>query len=428
VENEAEAGVEVADEGGFEELDRLEEVRLKVSQVFKPSVPISQRDLFAGRIHQMDDLIEVSSQPGQHAVVYGERGVGKTSLASVVRAIMAADTIAVKVNCAASDTFSGIWRRVLDEVTLTNEQEGPGYKPTTQRSQLGGAALLRDPEDVHPDDVRRALVTLSRMKPVLVFLDEFDRVEDPAERAKFADTLKTLSDQDVQATVVLVGVADNVDELVAEHRSVERALVQIPMPRMSADELQMIVRRGLNVLEMDIHPAAVETIAKLSQGLPHYTHLLAQHSAYSAISNGTFTITAEDVRSAVAAAIKKSRQSVRDDYHAATVSNRADSLYREVLLASALVDTNELGWFAAGDLRGPLSKILGREIKIANYATHLKAFCGEGGKRRAVLQRTGKARLLRYRFLNPLLQPYGVMKGLEDGLITIKDVRPGVWR
>ena len=43
----------------------------------------------------------------------------------------------------------------------------------------------------------------------------------------FADLIKTLSDQLVRATVVLVGVADNVSDLVAEHESIEGALCGI---------------------------------------------------------------------------------------------------------------------------------------------------------------------------------------------------------
>src|SRR5690606_29131012 len=103
--------------------------------------------------------------------------------------------------------------------------------------------------------------------PIFI-IDEFDRLQQEPRRA-FADTIKALSDHAVGATVVLVGVADSVDELFREHASVERALVQIRMPRMSAREIEQILQTGLQRLEMTIDNAAMRRISRLSQGLPH---------------------------------------------------------------------------------------------------------------------------------------------------------------
>jgi Cdc6-like AAA superfamily ATPase len=55
-----------------------------LSSAFRPAAPIDRRALFAGRTTQIADVYAVVDQSGQHAVVYGERGVGKTSLVTVV--------------------------------------------------------------------------------------------------------------------------------------------------------------------------------------------------------------------------------------------------------------------------------------------------------------------------------------------------------
>lgn len=67
------------------------------SVCFSPSAPITRKDLFAGRTKQLMQLIDAVTEPGQHAVIYGERGVGKTSMAAVCVEIFAPH--AVKVNC-----------------------------------------------------------------------------------------------------------------------------------------------------------------------------------------------------------------------------------------------------------------------------------------------------------------------------------------
>lgn len=56
----------------------------QASAVFTPAVPISSDSLFAGRSTQISKLVDAINQRGQHAVLFGERGVGKTSLANVL--------------------------------------------------------------------------------------------------------------------------------------------------------------------------------------------------------------------------------------------------------------------------------------------------------------------------------------------------------
>src|SRR5688572_3420204 len=84
-----------------------------IGQAFSPGAPITSKDLFSGRVVQMAKVLEVVSQRGGHGVLYGERGVGKTSLAAVVSEMLRAQRrLTVRVNCSAGDSFAGAWRRV----------------------------------------------------------------------------------------------------------------------------------------------------------------------------------------------------------------------------------------------------------------------------------------------------------------------------
>jgi predicted ATPase len=55
-------------------------LRFEAEQLFSPSTPIDEDDLFAGRQQQRSDIIGAVLERGRHAIVYGERGAGKTSL------------------------------------------------------------------------------------------------------------------------------------------------------------------------------------------------------------------------------------------------------------------------------------------------------------------------------------------------------------
>jgi Cdc6-like AAA superfamily ATPase len=396
----------------------LERMRL-VAEAFRPAAPIDRRSLFAGRTEQIGEVFAVLSQPGQHAVIYGERGVGKTSLTTVTAEMLrSSNVLNARATCDTSDDFSSVWRKALDEIVFRTTSPGVGFVPAAKEAVETASKMLSN-GSVTPHDVRKALQSVTQQREIVIFLDEFDRLQDPASRTLFADTIKMLSDQLVRATIVLVGVADDVNELIREHGSVERALVQVHMPRMSRAELGEIVSKGMDAAQMTIGKTAIDRIAVLSQGLPHYTHLLSQLAAQAALDANRTEVKLGDVDFAVGRAIEKAQQTIMDAYHRATFSTRK-TLYPQVILACALAACDEFGFFAASDVREPLSRIMDKPHDTQAFGQHLDELSRD--ERGPVLQKRGVPRRFRYRFANPLLQPYVIMKGLSEGLIRQKDL------
>jgi 23S rRNA pseudoU1915 N3-methylase RlmH len=381
----------------------------KIGTAFTPSAPIDKRTLFAGRFEQLRDAITAVSQKGQHAVIYGERGVGKTSLANVVYETFGDQVNKPScgpINCDESMSFSSLWHAAFREMHLADG---------TTMDDLA-------PEEIRPDDVRHILQNIK--KSVIVF-DELDRLGDRTVTTKLADCIKNISDHGIDTTIVLVGVADSVEHLVAEHVSIERNLKQIPMPRMSDHELMEVIENGSKICAMAIEADAANQVLALSQGLPHYTHLLALNAFQDAVERGSSAVDRQDVDTAIRRALKTAQHSLVSGYHKAVTSPRKDNLYAQVLLACAMSETDSLGYFYAGDVRGPMSRIMGRPYEIPNFSQHMKAFCEPD--RGPVLSRTGYKRRYRFRFVNPLMQPYVIMNGLTSGLIT-RDQIPRVGR
>ncbi len=304
--------------------------------------------------------------------------------------------------------------KVLEEVRMTETVAGLGFRAPLLEIVRSVTELFPLDGPVTPNDVRRVLHLLGSAQTTAVIVDEFDRLSDIRARTLFADTIKTLSDHLVPATVILVGVADNVDELIAEHHSVERALVQIHMPRMSREELSEIVSRGLRVVDMEITEDALSRITRLSLGLPHYTHLLAQWAARAAVEGHRREVQLPDVDAAIRSALERAQESIINAYHRATFSTR-ENLYQQVLLACALATKDDLGYFTAPAVRTPLSAIMKKSYDIPAFARHLNALADH--ERGPILQRAGLARRFRYRFVNPLLQPYVMMRGMASGML-----------
>src|SRR5262245_5573546 len=99
----------------------FEEKVFMLGTVLKPTARIHREDLFAGRQAQIRDVVDAINQQGQHAVLYGERGVGKTSLANMIFPKMrspSSDVVAPQINCMVADSYSDIWKRVFEEIAF----------------------------------------------------------------------------------------------------------------------------------------------------------------------------------------------------------------------------------------------------------------------------------------------------------------------
>lgn len=391
--------------------------KTRLSQGFTPTAPIAKRELFAGRTVELSCLIDAIFQLGQHVLIYGERGVGKTSLANILsdflRFMEKYNYQVVRFNCGTGSNFVSIWQGVFRELSFLRGIRSQGA--TEENSLI--TLSVPFPEDGGSEDVRFFLQQLG--SPVIIVIDEFDRVRDQEISTRFADTIKSLADHAVDATLIIVGVADSIDELIAEHASIERALVQIQMPRMLERELIEIIEKGFLYAKMSIDQDAKQYIAALSQGLPHNVHELGMFTGYAALEAGRLIATKEDVESAIRRSVENAKQTIVSSYHLA-ISSQHQNIYKEILLAAALCPPNELGYFSTGDLRNPLFVITKKRYGIDGYMRHLNHFCSKDHGN--VLEKKGERRRFRFRFRESIMEPYVIMRGIKERLISKEDV------
>jgi Cdc6-like AAA superfamily ATPase len=373
--------------------------RERIAKSFTPHRPIDLPEFFLGRKNLLDRAIDAANTAGLHLVLFGDRGTGKTSIAHVL-AYMLQDAShpvgrrAIVVSCSSSDDFASIWRKVSQEILLAQRQLGFAEQALASIvGRLDVETTIRDPNDAR-------IFVASLPNPTVIIIDEFDRVSAEGGVSRLmADTIELFSDTNVRSTLVLVGVAESIGGLITEHESVSRNLAQIKVERMTPEELAEIVRKGLERAGLTYAPGVPERIAELSQGYPHFTHLLGLWAARHTLDAGHITLTAADVDAAIFDAIENATGGLQQEYEKATGSARKNNLFRQVLLSCALATKDSLGRFSTVDVRDPLQKVTGQRYEISAYLSHLAKFCDPS--RGPVLRRSGSRRSYRWHFTNP---------------------------
>ncbi|MET0530662.1 MAG: ATP-binding protein [Microvirga sp.] len=369
--------------------------------------PIHEEDLFAGRAGEVSKILQTVLTRAKHVVVYGERGVGKTSLSNVfwkrynktIRSFIVA-----RVQAGPYDTFSSLWIRALEELQAAGQNTG--------REEYVNFRI--DYETITPSQVRRELQRCGANALPVIIIDEYNEIVDVEAKRLTANLIKELYDFTVSTTVLIVGVAENIADLIADHASIDRALVQVPLSRMSNAELKEIIQKRASRTVMSFSGDAIWTIITLSRGLPYFTQTLSKHAAVHAIAERRLEVTNSDVEMSMQSFIHDTERMFRDRYREATRSNQ-ESFFQQSLLACALARTDDEGFFTANDVVEPYSAIMKEKKRIAHFEKHLRRFSSdEGGN---VLIRRGGDRQQTFRFSDPMMQPYVIIRGIQSKMI-----------
>ena len=212
---------------------------------------------------------------------------------------------------------------------------------------------------------------------------------------------------------MFVGVAASVEHLLGEHESIVRNVRQIPMQRMSRDELETLLEKGFGQVNgLAVTDQAINRIINAAEGLPHFAHLLGLGAGRAAVSDDRSVVEQRDVDRAEADAIRT--HSMFSEYRRATDIPSQDTFSSRSSSRAPTHPATELDIFGPGTSEGPLSDIVGRPMTFPQFQRHLSELSGD----RQTLEREGEPRHRAYRFRNPLFQRFVKMTARAKGLIS----------
>lgn len=379
-----------------------------VRAVFTPHQPVSQSTLLFGRTEEVRGLVETLNTPGQHVLLYGDRGVGKSSLANVVADVVrvAMGRTVYRKRCDSQDTFETIVQAPLKAVGADLTLTGLS---TTDNIRMSGAlrggplsaggessqevlATYTATGSLSPSTVAQALRNLD----ALLVVDEADAIASGDDRRKLAELIKHLSDEGSAFKIMVVGIAATGGELTAAHPSVQRCLRETKLRRMRDAELEEIVTSGASALKLNFATEVTHSIVRLSAGYPHFTHLLALKCAEEAITRGRHEIRHEHLRDAMQLALTDAEGTLRRVY--ADSVRSASDMYRVILVAAASLTDEEFG---SSELRDAIESRTSEPISQGSLNNYFQRLVSRDGT--TILRRTGQGY---YRFEDPRMPSY----------------------
>lgn len=292
-------------------------MRADIQNVFTPAYAIEDADRFAGRQEQLERVGMALQSRGTQIVIYGNRGVGKSSLARQLAGLARGDQLIIDrltikphelpdwlvINLECDDTIPDIKALVLRlltddtalapwipfrvEKTTVSTEAGAGLQvkvlnisgKAAENSTMEREEVQGDLYATFSNAIMHIIESGVTKHGILFIIDEIDRV---ASRTELASVIRSRASDD-RVKFALVGVGTTPQELILNHESIVRQISDgcVEMPPMSDAELKQIFENAHRVLAADqitFTEEAQDWIIGIAKGHPYYVHLLGKHS------------------------------------------------------------------------------------------------------------------------------------------------------
>ena len=323
-----------------------DEFAIKLNEVLSASVPIRSVEHLIGRSEELETIDRALYQSGRHIFIYGDRGVGKSSLgATAAYQYQSSDSEPIFVSGSVDGTFKSIIANIANQaisrsrIEKTNvtrnknfEWQGIGFSQGTEVSTIDIVSQISTIGDAV--ELLKQVAVVHSSKPIVV-IDEFDAIADLTERNKFAGLLKQLGDQSVNLKFIFTGVGKSLDDLLGAHQSAFRQLETVQLFRLGWDARREIVDIACASMDVEVDINVNYRIAIVSDGFPYYVHLIAEKMLWEAFSDERIIekIGFDHYHLGLRAAISSVTAELKKPYQKAVIHR--DEIYQTIVWATA---------------------------------------------------------------------------------------------
>jgi Cdc6-like AAA superfamily ATPase len=261
---------------------------------FTPTRPQRGSTAFVGRRKELRRILEVLEDEQAHIVLYGDRGLGKTSLMNRATGMLRAAGYCVGRHiCDTNSDFESIMRGLIRDIP-----ESFLVVPVSDQPGARGCEQALPQREIEPGDIASLPSRLNAPHVVLI-ADEFDRVRSHEVQDRLADTIKQVSDRAVALSFVIIGVSGDLEELIGRYPSIRRSIVGIQLPALTNAETARIITDAAEASGFVFPPAVTFRIVSIAAGSPYLTHLLGLRATQAARARDSHQVTESDLDIAI---------------------------------------------------------------------------------------------------------------------------------
>jgi energy-coupling factor transporter ATP-binding protein EcfA2 len=327
-------------------------------EVFTPSTPA--RATFIERQSVNNKLVEALWTPGKQIIVYGHSGSGKTTL--LINKLDQVYEKYIITRCMAGMSFENILmhgfaeldKYYIDKIDSTVRKKvamqiGAEYKMI--KAQLSGEA-----EKSQTISAKPILPPLLTPQFLIKFygelnccwvLEDFHKIS-PEEKTKASQIMKVFMDSSMEyrnVKLIAIGAVNTGREVINFDKEMRQRLSQISVPLMLEEELNAIIEKGEEQLNIRFGTPIKEAIIRVSSGLASICHQLCLNCcSYKEVFETAATITTID-ESALNVAfemyVEENEDSIKQDYEEAVKKDGGVDELPEIILTAIARYKNE---------------------------------------------------------------------------------------
>lgn len=404
--------------------------------VFTPASAV-QEDMYASRRHaNLEERLNAAlNEKGRQVVLYGDTGVGKTSLVNHLARTRKIKM--VRIECAGTldemmdAALAGVVKR--REVTTTQKESVEGATKASAVVIEGTVTGVKGTDILlEPVPVSRSQETIPALEEAgirVLFIDNYEnlsgtRHEKETSRA-IAQLLKSVSDR-ADATpnalkIVVAGIPSSSEALIHLDEATARRTAQVPVERMPQEELAVILDKGEEKLGISFQGLARHLILEYSDGFPYYTHLLALHAARRVIKTGGDTVNLADFDEGLESILADCDLSLRTAYQRAVETTGDVKARKSIMEALASLQETEVPFKQIRLAFLKSHPAYGDDPNKLNFlSTAIKPLKEDLGI--LVDRNLPKSTKNLYRFKNPLMRAYVRLQMRREGTAA-----PAIW-
>ncbi len=269
-------------------LDKIE----RYTEIFIPGKPVMNERFLVGRRQEQEDIEKMLKRPGRHAIVIGDRGVGKTSL--VKQMLNKRKRPVVWRGCSPQLKYNTVFRDLLEDlrIDLRTIETVMGSETTGKVSanpfRLGAEGEYRRRSESRSRTVGSDVLTpwatfrlLREHAPnAVLVIDEYDAISYRGQSSEFhegiAFTIKHLSDHSdsCDAKIIVVGIAYSSEALLGKHESIERNAREIYLKPLRQQDFRDFLEGAESALGLQFDDDVKARLAREALGYPYFVHLV----------------------------------------------------------------------------------------------------------------------------------------------------------